>query len=475
MIMKEFLNNYLSERLKKPGTKTAKNGVSPTSFAAFLREALPYIEKFRDDVFGRRVYSAYINHETGAHWTLEEMEDDLDKGFELIRIDNQTDQEAGAELVMSVARKGRVAALLLYATHMLADSGKRAEIEQAKVWIHAVLYEKESKAKFVAEEAIQIAEDLLEDYYEAFPEEGKMRMDLDEDEQARYATFVALSDNQYYSFEALGDIVHGIAMIGSIKIVCGWFKKLEEYVVKEDSVVAYVAPCLPTWYFLESLKNLIGIEKLNELAGVFLFSDNEDSLSPAYLQYSLDEENLGLTHFLWPGSCLKLAHAWLLIKETDDERCSLNYNEEEGIWVYSIPDSWDCTESATQRRLAQQVNAQLFKIASQVLPEVYSRLTNAYNLPSGECHVIVEDSVRHMRNSNDGFDVFATYHLIKYPEEIVDILLLSCFVPSAGEEKMKKAVDFYKSSGVDGLSTTVWNEKLCNKKPKYYPEDFNVV
>lgn len=441
------------------------------SFAAFLREAQPYIDEFRRAVYGDNDEYTHINHVTGEHWTLADLEEDLDKGFELVASKNPTEQEAGAELITGVAKRGRVAALLLYATHMLADSGKKDDIDQAKVWIHAVFYEQ----KDGSQESI-IARSLLQEYYDSFPDEGEMLVSLEDKEMERYASFPVLSDEQPYYATTWGEFVHGLAMIGSIKIVCGWFKKLEEYVVKEDTVVAYIAPCLPIWYCLERLKNLIGKEQLNNLAGVILYSDDEDVLPPVCLQYSPAEESPALTHFILQNTYINLAYSLLVIRGTEARECTLVYNEDDDIWVYSIPEEWDGRNPATQSRLIQQVNSQIFKIAKQVLPKVYAELTKCNHLPKGECYVTPNDGIEFKENSNGGVDVYVTYHLIKYPEIVVDNVLLSCYEPAEdAAEIVERAIGIYESSASNGNSTTISNIKLYNKKPKYYPGDFNIV
>lgn len=464
-----FLDGYLRSRLvDSPTTKTAKKGVTPASFAAFLRDALPYMEEFRKAVYGKSVKYSFVNYVTKEHWTLAELEEDLDKGLELIASESASDQEAGAELVIQVAKKGRVPALLLYATHVLADSGKKAEIEQALVWLYAIEYRRDADSP----ERL-IASDLLDGYYEDKLDEAVPGQLEDEELCNHYVTFFNHENPQTIDL-MLGEAIHGVALIGNVKIICGWFDKLANIIVGKDYVEAYLAPCLPTWYAIHLMVEKLGKNRLNELAGVQLYSDGEDDLKPAWLQYPVEGEGLALTHYLCPGESIMLGDSALVIEKTESEEVTFQADDSDGYtWRLGIPEKWDFQSVSGQRRLIRTVNTKIAKMAETILPQIHKTLLEANELPVGKCVVSVKRDYDWVENEDGGIDVTVPFELIKLPGKVVDAILFSGYSDEGGElEQLRQQFD---DGVVNSYSTTWASYKLLAKKLKFYPGDWNIV
>lgn len=468
-----FLANYLCERFAHPTTKTAKKGVTSASFAMFLREHLPFMKEFRDAVFGENNHIEYINHETGVQWTLNDLETDIDTGLELVASDVISEREAGAELVISVAKRGRVAAVLLYAAHCLADSEKKADIEQAKVWLYAIVYERRGNA-------IEhlIAKNLFEDYLACKDESAPFPAPPTTVEEhdnlcENYASIVDTENDGTKS--VLGEDIRGVAIIGNVRIVCGWFDKLVNIIEKDDYIDAYFPPNIATWYAIQLLVEKVGKEKLNALAGVCLYSDQEDDPTPAVLQYPLEGDNsIALTHYLYPGTNVALGDAYIsIVKNEADEVSFANDEEDDKHWYLSIPETWDYQTTAGQRRLIRMMNSKIATIAEALLPEKHQSLLEIIGQPNGKCTVSLNNNYDWEENEDGGVDVTVPFSLIKFREDIIESVLLSGYEDEGNELEMGRKRWY--DGLTDGYSTTVCSKKLYDKKLKYYPGDFFLV
>ena len=469
--MKQFLLDYLSERLKNPGVTTAKKGITPASFAAFLKGCLPYMDEFRQAVFGNKVEAVWTNHVTGEHWTLDSLDEDLNTGFGLIASDVSSEQESGAELVMKVAKRGRVAAILLYAAHCLADSGKKADIEQAKVWLYCIMYERADDSQEHA-----IAKALLDSYLSSTHDEPIPPAATDDESEDYYEMhYASIVDPDGGTVGLLlGDAVRGRADIGNVCILCGWFDRMSQIIVKDNYVEAYFAPCLPTWYAFHLLVEKVGKDRLNYLAGVCLYSDgNDDELPPVMLQYPLEGDSIVLTHFLLPESVIKLGQATIFITSSESEEVVFEKDDEyERVWDFYIPEKWDYASESVQRRLIRTINSKIAQVAQTVLPRRHKDLLENAGVPDGKCSVSISNEYDWKVNSEGGIDVTVPFSLIRFPEDVVDAVLMS------GYDDKKHSLDVcrkrWHDAYVDSYSTTFGSTKLYNKKLKYYPGDFNL-
>ena len=458
--MNNFLFDYSKSRLTNPNYKPEYKEVMNNSFAKFIADVAECIDDIREcDLlpFGT------TNYEYEYKFSSQDLTDMMDEGIEVILSEDvsQKDKEEGAEKIRNAAYCGLKSAAVLLGVHSICDVRSKKDIEFGSILLNFA----KSPNRFT-EQGETLAKDLLDLYYAKYP---APYTNVDEKVIEKYSQAYYVKEGKLEEVVQIGDLLEW-NVIGSIRILSNWYEKTIEIFDKDDKIDVYCVPYLPFWYVLQCIHEKVGVERMNELAGVRLCDEEqtEDSLPPVILRNEPLEDSYGLTQVICEDTFIDYHGQYVFFEETDDSKPS--YKVDDNRWMVYIPKDWDVESIRVQRDLTKYVNNILPKIAENFFPNYYQGLLEACELPKGKCDVTLAETDSRYDNEDGGIDVTIPFQMIKLPDMFLEPLMLASYVveESITEKRLKRIRDFE----VDGSTTGYADYKLLTSKFKRdYLED----
>lgn len=458
--MNKLLIDYCKSRLADSNYKPEYKEVTNASFAKFIVDVAECIDDVREcDIFP----FGTTNYEYEYKITSQDLTDMMDEGIEAILSEDvsQKDKEEGAEKIRNAAYCGLKSATLLLGVHSICDVRSKKDIEFGGILLHNV-----AEPSRFTKQGGALAKELLDLYYAKFP---APYTDADENVIEKYSSAFYVKEGKLEEAEKIGDLLEW-NVIGSIRILSNWYEKTIEIFDKDDKIDVYCVPYLPFWYVLQCIHEKVGVERMNELAGVRLCDEEqtEDSLPPVILRNEPLEDSYGLTQVICEDTFIDYHGQYVFFEETDDSKPS--YKVDDNRWMVYIPKDWDVESIRVQRDLTKYVNNILPKIAENFFPNFYQGLLEACELPKGKCDVTLAETDSRYDNEDGGIDVTIPFQMIKLPDMFLEPLMLASYVveESITEKRLKRIRDFE----VDGSTTGYADYKLLTSKFKRdYLED----
>lgn len=458
--MNKLLIDYCKSRLADSNYKPEYKEVNNASFAKFIVDVAECINDIREcDLlpFGT------TNYEYEYKFSSQDLTDMMDEGFEAILSEDvdQKDKEEGAEKIRNAAYCGLKSAAVLLGIHSICDVRSKKDIEFGSILLNFA----KSPNRFT-EQGETLAKDLLDLYYAKYP---TPYTNVDEKVIEKYSQAYYVKEGKLEEVVQIGDLLEW-NVIGSIRILSNWYEKTIEIFDKDDKIDVYCVPYLPFWYVLQCIHEKVGVERMNELAGVRLCDEEqtEDSLPPVILRNEPLEDSYGLTQVICDDTFIDYHGQYVFFEETDDSKPS--YKVDDNRWMVYIPKDWDVESIRVQRDLTKYVNNILPKIAENFFPNYYQGLLEACELPKGKCDVTLAETDSRYDNEDGGIDVTIPFQMIKLPDMFLEPLMLASYVVegSITEKRLKRIRDFE----VDGSTTGYADYKLLTSKFKRdYLED----
>ena len=458
--MNRLLIEYCKSRLADSNYKPEYKEVTNASFAKFIVDVAECIDDIREcDLlpFGT------TNYEYEYKFSSQDLTDMMDEGIEAILSEDvsQKDKEEGAEKIRNAAFCGLTSAAVLLGVHSICDVRSKKDIEFGSILLNFA----KSPNRFT-EQGETLAKDLLDLYYAKYP---APYTNVDEKVIEKYSQAYCVKEGKLEEEELIGDLLEW-NVIGSIRILSNWYEKTIEIFDKDDKIDVYCVPYLPFWYVLQCIHEKVGVERMNELAGVRLCDEEqtEDSLPPVILRNEPLEDSYGLTQVICDDTFIDYHGQYVFFEETDDSKPS--YKVDDNRWMVYIPKDWDVESIRVQRDLTKYVNNILPKIAENFFPNYYQGLLEACELPKGKCDVTLAETDSRYDNEDGGIDVTIPFQMIKLPDMFLEPLMLASYVveESITEKRLKRIRDFE----VDGSTTGYADYKLLTSKFKRdYLED----
>lgn len=458
--MNRLLIEYCKSRLADSNYKPEYKEVTNASFAKFIVDVAECIDDIREcDLlpFGT------TNYEYEYKFSSQDLTDMMDEGIEAILSEDvsQKDKEEGAEKIRNAAFCGLTSAAVLLGVHSICDVRSKKDIEFGSILLNFA----KSPNRFT-EQGETLAKDLLDLYYAKYP---APYTNVDEKVIEKYSQAYCVKEGKLEEEELIGDLLKW-NVIGSIRILSNWYEKTIEIFDKDDKIDVYCVPYLPFWYVLQCIHEKVGVERMNELAGVRLCDEEqtEDSLPPVILRNEPLEDSYGLTQVICEDTFIDYHGQYVFFEETDDSKPS--YKVDDNRWMVYIPKDWDVESIRVQRDLTKYVNNILPKIAENFFPNYYQGLLEACELPKGKCDVTLAETDSRYDNEDGGIDVTIPFQMIKLPDMFLEPLMLASYVveESITEKRLKRIRDFE----VDGSTTGYADYKLLTSKFKRdYLED----
>jgi len=256
---------------------------------------------------------------------------------------------------------------------------------------------------------------------------------------------------------------HGYCLIGSIRINVGWYKEPIEVIEKEGKVDVYAAPYLPVWYVWKTIGETIGMEKMNEKAGVNLYYEDEETGLNHLRLWDIMDETADLTHFFYDGAYMELATGYLFFRTQPVKNLSYElYEEEEDgeedeapVWLVNIPEEWDIYSMKVQHDIARYVNNILFPIAQETLPKFINKVLKEAGLICKRCRVVANDDVLHVTSDGKTIAVRIPFWFIKYPVKFIE----EYFLTLEDDEKRKNMSMRHCYGQLNDSNTTTMNDR----------------
>lgn len=261
---------------------------------------------------------------------------------------------------------------------------------------------------------------------------------------------------------------YGYCLIGSIRINVGWYKEQIEVIEKEGKVDVYAAPYLPVWYVWKTIGETIGVEKMNEKAGVNLYYEDEEP-GPNHLRlWNIMDEIADLTHLFYDGAYMELATGYLFFRtqsvqnlsyelyEEEEEKKDNGEEDEAPVWIVNIPEDWDIYSMKVQHDIARYVNNILFPIAQETLPNFINKVLKETGLICKSCRVVANDDVLLSQYAPDGktIAVRIPFWFIKYPAKFIEEYFLTL-----DDEKHRSMSMRHCYGQLNDLNTTTMNDR----------------
>ena len=408
---------------------------TPTNFATFLLEIRDFVmempEMMQDD---------------------SEMDALMKEGLEDVYSGRKVE---GAKKVRKAAEGGSPMAICLLGLHLTANVKSKQDLHLGVGCLYHVqnLFEEVTKCL-----------SLCYDYRDMPATEP------DDKEDERYAScYLCRYEDEdgigRYEWEPFISMIccHGYCIIGSIRINVGWYKEQIEVIEKEGKVDVYAAPYLPVWYVWKTIGEEIGLEKLNDKAGVFLYNEDKDQ-NPTYLRlWDMKDEVADLTHLFFDGAIIELATGYLFFRTQSVKNLSYELYEEGGenedevpVWVVNIPEDWDLYSMKVQYDIARYINNILYPIAQETLPALFNQVRKERGRTGGTCKVVVNDDlVRSALGTEDGIRMTIPFWFIKYPNKFLEEYFLSL-----DDEELKKNMSMKHCWGqLNSSNTTTMNDR----------------
>ena len=262
---------------------------------------------------------------------------------------------------------------------------------------------------------------------------------------------------------------YGYCLIGSIRINVGWYKEQIEVIEKEGKVDVYAAPYLPVWYVWKTIGETIGVENMNEKAGVNLYYEDEEP-GPNHLRlWNIMDEIADLTHLFYDGAYMELATGYLFFRtqsvqnlsyelyEEEEEKKENGEEDESPVWIVNIPEDWDIYSMKVQHDIARYVNNILFPIAQETLPNFINKVLKETGLICKSCRVVANDDVLLSQYAPDGktIAVRIPFWFIKYPAKFIE----EYFLTLDDDEKHRSMSMRHCYGQLNDLNTTTMNDR----------------
>ena len=262
---------------------------------------------------------------------------------------------------------------------------------------------------------------------------------------------------------------YGYCLIGSIRINVGWYKEQIEVIEKEGKVDVYAAPYLPVWYVWKTIGETIGVEKMNEKAGVNLYYEDEEP-GPNHLRlWNIMDEIADLTHLFYDGAYMELATGYLFFRtqsvqnlsyelyEEEEEKKDNGEEDEAPVWIVNIPEDWDIYSMKVQHDIARYVNNILYPIAQETLPNFINKVLKETGLICKSCRVVANDDVLLSQYAPDGktIAVRIPFWFIKYPAKFIE----EYFLTLDDDEKHRSMSMRHCYGQLNDLNTTTMNDR----------------
>lgn len=310
----------------------------------------------------------------------------------------------------------------------------------------------------------------------------------DDKERQRYARcFIAYENEngirQYKWAPLIKNLCYqGYCIIGSIRINVGWYKEQIEVIEKEGKVDVYAAPYLLVWYVWKTIGETIGVEKMNEKAGVNLYYEDEDP-GPNHLRlWDIMDEIGDLTHLFYHGAYMDLATGALLFRtqsvqnlsyelyEEEEEEKENGEEDESPVWIVNIPEDWDIYSMKVQHDIARYVNNILFPIAQETLPNFINKILKETGLICKSCRVVANDDVLLSQYAPDGktIAVRIPFWFIKYPAKFIE----EYFLTLDDDEKHRSMSMRHCYGQLNDLNTTTMNDRYLESWGKLRREAY---
>jgi hypothetical protein len=437
---KTKLIDYYEAKLK---SEPQHEKYTPTNFAAFLLEIRDFVmempEMMQDD---------------------SDMNDLLKEGKEDVYSGKKVE---GAKKVRKAAEGGSPMAICLLGLHLTANVKSKQDLHLGVGCLYW--------AQSVFEEVTECL-NLCYDYRDIPATEPDDKEDEryaschlcrheDEDGIGRYewAPFISMICHHEY----------GYCLIGSIRINVGWYKEQIEVIEKEGKVDVYAAPYLPVWYVWKTIGETIGVEKMNEKAGVNLYDEDEEP-GPNHLRlWNIMDEIADLTHLFYDGAYMELATGYLFFRtqsvqnlsyelyEEEEEKKDNGEEDEAPVWIVNIPEDWDIYSMKVQHDIARYVNNILFPIAQETLPNFINKVLKETGLICKSCRVVANDDVLLSQYAPDGktIAVRIPFWFIKYPAKFIE----EYFLTLDDDEKHRSMSMRHCYGQLNDLNTTTMNDR----------------
>ena len=278
------------------------------------------------------------------------------------------------------------------------------------------------------------------------------------------------------------EIFEGYCIIGSIRINVGWYKEQIEVIEKEGKVDVYAAPYLPVWYVWKTIGEKIGMEKMNEKAGVNLYYEDEEP-GPNHLRlWNIMDEIADLTHLFYDGAYMELATGYLFFRtqsvqnlsyelyEEEEEKKDNGEEDESPVWIVNIPEDWDIYSMKVQHDIARYVNNILFPIAQETLPNFINKVLKETGLICKSCRVVANDDVLLSQYAPDGktIAVRIPFWFIKYPAKFIE----EYFLTLDDDEKHRSMSMRHCYGQLNDLNTTTMNDRYLESWGKLRREAY---
>lgn len=275
---------------------------------------------------------------------------------------------------------------------------------------------------------------------------------------------------------------YGFCLIGSIRINVGWYKEQIEVIEKEGKVDVYAAPYLPVWYVWKTIGETIGVEKMNEKAGVNLYYEDEEP-GPNHLRlWNIMDEIADLTHLFYDGAYMELATGYLFFRtqsvqnlsyelyEEEEEKKDNGEEDEAPVWIVNIPEDWDIYSMKVQHDIARYVNNILFPIAQETLPNFINKVLKETGLICKSCRVVANDDVLLSQYVPDGktIAVRIPFWFIKYPAKFIE----EYFLTLDDDEKHRSMSMRHCYGQLNDLNTTTMNDRYLESWGKLRREAY---
>lgn len=310
----------------------------------------------------------------------------------------------------------------------------------------------------------------------------------DDNENEQYALcFVAYTNKdgirRYEGTPFVGDVCdEDYCIIGSIRINSGYYKEPIEVIEKEGKVDVYAAPYLPVWYVWKTIGEKIGMEKMNEKAGVNLYYEDEEP-GPNHLRlWNIMDEIADLTHLFYDGAYMELATGYLFFRtqsvqnlsyelyEEEEEKKDNGEEDESPVWIVNIPEDWDIYSMKVQHDIARYVNNILFPIAQETLPNFINKVLKETGLICKSCRVVANDDVLLSQYAPDGktIAVRIPFWFIKYPAKFIE----EYFLTLDDDEKHRSMSMRHCYGQLNDLNTTTMNDRYLESWGKLRREAY---
>ncbi len=275
---------------------------------------------------------------------------------------------------------------------------------------------------------------------------------------------------------------YGYCLIGSIRINVGWYKEQIEVIEKEGKVDVYAAPYLPVWYVWKTIGETIGVENMNEKAGVNLYYEDEEP-GPNHLRlWNIMDEIADLTHLFYDGAYMELATGYLFFRtqsvqnlsyelyEEEEEKKENGEEDESPVWIVNIPEDWDIYSMKVQHDIARYVNNILFPIAQETLPNFINKVLKETGLICKSCRVVANDDVLLSQYAPDGktIAVRIPFWFIKYPAKFIE----EYFLTLDDDEKHRSMSMRHCYGQLNDLNTTTMNDRYLESWGKLRREAY---